>query len=176
MEKYIMEKQRTTKQRRYYTRLKEIYMFVGEVYMFENSAVKLNEIIIKENLISGERKIEYVFQYVGTLTTFKIAEEELVKKTFSDIPVIFSAKDIYDSVNYMATSILKSDKLPRKVIFNDKKKATTLLYGDEATVVKACKGDKYDKEKGFLMAFFQKQTRLSKTQAKKYLKKITEQE
>ena len=86
----------------------------------------------------------------------------------------FSAKGIFDTVNNFALRTLNYN-LPRKVVFNDKKKATTILYGDEATVVKACKGDKYDREKGFLMAFFQKQTGLSKTQAKKYLKEITKE-
>jgi hypothetical protein len=87
----------------------------------------------------------------------------------------FVEKTKDEIAKYIAEKYDKIHNLPRKVFFNDKKKATTLLYGDEATVVKTCKGDKYDREKGFLMAFFQKQSGLSKTKAKKYLKKITEE-
>jgi hypothetical protein len=67
-------------------------------------------------------------------------------------------------------------KLPRKVFFNKKKKATTLIFGDKPTVVKCGKGDKYSKRVGFLEAYFQATCGLSKTQAKKYLDKIIEED
>jgi hypothetical protein len=65
--------------------------------------------------------------------------------------------------------------LPDRVFFNDKKGATTILYGDEATVVKTTKGDKFDKKFGFLLAYFQKHSGLTKTQANKYLSKLVEE-
>jgi hypothetical protein len=62
--------------------------------------------------------------------------------------------------------------LPDTVYFNDKKKATTLMYNQKATVVKCGKGDKYSRRIGFLEAYFQSTCGLSKTQAKKYLENI----
>jgi hypothetical protein len=66
----------------------------------------------------------------------------------------------------------EKEKLPSKVFFNDKKKATTLMYGDEATVVKCGKEDEYSRRVGFLEAYFQATCGMSKTQAKKYLENI----
>jgi len=66
------------------------------------------------------------------------------------------------------------EKLPTSVFFNDKKKATTLMFDKEATVVKCGKDDKYSRRVGFLEAYFQATCGLSKTQAKKYLDKIVE--
>lgn len=65
-------------------------------------------------------------------------------------------------------------KLPTNVFFNDKKKATTLMFDKDATVVKCGKDDKYSRRIGFLEAYFQATCGLSKTQAKKYLDKIVE--
>ena len=66
------------------------------------------------------------------------------------------------------------EQLPDNVFFNDKKKATTLMFDDTATVVKCGKDDKYSRRIGFLEAYFQETCGLSKTQAKKYLDKIVE--
>jgi hypothetical protein len=59
-----------------------------------------------------------------------------------------------------------------KVYFNDKKKATTLINGDKVTVVKCGKGDKYNRRIGFLEAYFQSHSGMSKTQARKYLDEL----
>lgn len=67
---------------------------------------------------------------------------------------------------------LSDDKLPDNVFFNDKKKATTLMFGKEATVVKCGKDDEYSRRIGFLEAYFQATCGLSKTKAKKYLENI----
>ncbi|MFA7628992.1 MAG: hypothetical protein WCY37_06375 [Candidatus Dojkabacteria bacterium] len=165
----------------HYGYLKGIDITVGKKYLFNGKVVILKEIEKKIDLLEFE-DIVYTFVYDNSILGFFITEEELMKANFKKYE---EKNDITDSFLYAMTQsqfekyILgkrnEGKNLPRKVIFNKNKKATTLLYGDEATVVKACKGDKYDKEKGFLMAFFQKQTGLSKTQAKKYLKKITEE-
>ena len=47
------------------------------------------------------------------------------------------------------------EQLPNSVFFNDKKKATTLMFDDTATVVKCGKDDKYSRRIGFLEAYFQ---------------------
>ena len=59
-------------------------------------------------------------------------------------------------------------KLPRKYIIN--KGATILFWNNgEKTVVKRGKDDEYNKVLGFLWAYFQHTSGLSKTQANKYL-------
>jgi hypothetical protein len=66
--------------------------------------------------------------------------------------------------------VYKTESL--RVYFNDKKKATTLINGNKVTVVKCGKGDKYNKRIGFLEAYFQSMSGLTKTQARKYLDKL----
>lgn len=83
-------------------------------------------------------------------------------------------------------------RIPDKVIFNEKKRSTTLLYNrDEfdlqevahiqdipnpttyhAVTVKATKDDEYNKKLGFLIAYFQRTSGLSKSQSNKYLDKL----
>ena len=65
-----------------------------------------------------------------------------------------------------------------KVQFNSKKKATTLIdnHLNEVTVVRCTKDDEYDKKYGFLLAYFQHNSGMSKTQCNKYLKEITDEE
>ena len=61
--------------------------------------------------------------------------------------------------------------LPYKYIIN---KGATILFWDEddeddKTIVKLSKSDKFDKRIGFLTAYFQHHSGMSKTQANKYL-------
>lgn len=65
-------------------------------------------------------------------------------------------------------------KLPDSVFFNDKKKATTLMFDKKATVVKTSADDEYSRRVGFLEAYFQATCGLSKNKALKYLKNIVE--
>lgn len=67
---------------------------------------------------------------------------------------------------------LKKKNLPTKVIFNSKKKATTLLYDNKPTVVRCGEKEKFDKRIGFLEAYFKANCGLSRTQANKYLKEL----
>ena len=62
--------------------------------------------------------------------------------------------------------------LPTRVLFNDKKKATTLIFNDKVVVVKAREDDNYDRRIGLLEAYFQATSGLSKTKALKYLNDI----
>ena len=61
-------------------------------------------------------------------------------------------------------------QLPKKYIIN---KGATILFWDEdeqeKTIVKRSKDDKFNKRLGFLTAYFQYHSGLSKTQANKYL-------
>lgn len=61
--------------------------------------------------------------------------------------------------------------LPRRYIINDG--ATILFWSDGTkTIVKRSKEDEYNKILGFLWAYFQKTSGLSKSKANEYLKKL----
>jgi hypothetical protein len=75
---------------------------------------------------------------------------------------------IYKTIPYRTTA-----GVPTRVIFNEKKKATTLFFEDGSVrVVKASKDDAYDKTFGFLLAYFQKHSGFSRNKANKYLERI----
>ena len=184
--------------------IKGIEIVIGKKYFLNDELVILTNVVQSENCLEGFKTM-FVFENEdGFVSKIKAKDlYKCVFKEGHNEPKNsgFINNDMVDSWRYsllnqfglglndysffdrtkekiieaLAEKHNEEHRLPRKVIFNDKKKATTLLYGDEATVVKTCKGDKYDREKGFLMAFFQKQTGLSKTQAKKYLKEITKE-
>lgn len=64
-------------------------------------------------------------------------------------------------------------KLPKRVCFN--KKATILLWQDDTkTIVKCSNNDEQDPVLGFLYAYFEKHSHLSKTKARKYLDEVRE--
>jgi hypothetical protein len=65
------------------------------------------------------------------------------------------------------------DTMHKKAIFNDA--ATVVIWNDDTkTIVKCTEGDydKFDQEKGYLMAYFQKHTGMSKTQCAKFMKAL----
>lgn len=69
----------------------------------------------------------------------------------------------------------KEENLMRlsKVIFNGP--ATILIWDDGTKTISKCKkGDKQDREKGFLIAFFRKASGLTKTQTNKMMKEFEE--
>lgn len=67
------------------------------------------------------------------------------------------------------------NQLPEKYIIN--KDATILFWGDESkTVIKRNKEDEYDKKLAFLIAYFQKHSGLTKTQANKYLDNLLDED
>ena len=65
--------------------------------------------------------------------------------------------------------------LPEKYIIN--KGATILFWNDGTkTIVKKAKHDKYNKRLGFLTAYFQKTSGLSKSKANKYLDSLVDED
>jgi len=65
--------------------------------------------------------------------------------------------------------------LPNKYIINNG--ATILFWNDGSkTIVKRSKSDAYNKRLGFLTAYFQKTSGLSKNKANKYLKELVDQD
>lgn len=67
----------------------------------------------------------------------------------------------------------EKSKLPEKYIIN---KGATILFWEDGTktVVKRTKDDEYNKIMGFLWAYFQKTSGLSKTKANTYLKELVD--
>ena len=69
-----------------------------------------------------------------------------------------------------ATDEREKEKLPKRYIIN---KGATILFWDEdeeeKTIVKRSKDDKFNKRLGFLTAYFQYHSGLSKTKANKFL-------
>ena len=64
-------------------------------------------------------------------------------------------------------------ELPERHIINEG--ATILFWGDkDKTIVKRSEEDEFDPVKGFLWAYFQKTSGMSKTKANNYLRKIQE--
>ena len=59
-------------------------------------------------------------------------------------------------------------KMPDKIIFQDKRETVIIKYGDKATVVKT-HDDAYDREIGFLLAFFHANSGMSKNKGNKFL-------
>lgn len=67
------------------------------------------------------------------------------------------------------------NKIPEKYIIN--KDATILFWEDGIkTIIKRNSEDEYDKKLGFLIAYFQKHSGLSKTQANKYLDNLLDED
>lgn len=63
---------------------------------------------------------------------------------------------------------------PKKVIFNNP--ATIVIWEDNTkTIVKCNKNDKFKKKAGYLMAYFQKTSGMTKHQCSKFLKELKTQ-
>lgn len=75
------------------------------------------------------------------------------------------------------TFYLKSyNNVPDKIYFNSKKKSTVLLKDDKAYKVKCGEKEKFSKRYGFLEAYFQMTSGMSKTKALKYLEDLENNE
>lgn len=92
-------------------------------------------------------------------------------------PTIYgSYADLFSSFQWYTTTEKPKEKLPKRYIIN--KGATILFWSDnksDKTIVKRSKGDKYDKRLGFLTAYFQYHSGLSKNKANKYLDSLEEE-
>lgn len=70
-------------------------------------------------------------------------------------------------------NMFKQSKLYDKIIFNNP--ATIVWWDDDTkTIVKSTEGDSYSKQFGFLMAYFQKHSGMTKTQVNKFMDKLEE--
>lgn len=84
-------------------------------------------------------------------------------------------KVLPDEIIFSQLPIENENKLPVKYIINN---GATILFWEDGTktIVKRAKGDSDDVVKSFLWAYFEKTSRMSKTKANKYLKKIVDDE
>ena len=101
---------------------------------------------------------------------FEEDELELVNEKNTELTFI----GIDRSAEYKPMPI-KFNIMPDRYIIN--KGATVLFWTDGTkTIVKKAKKDKYDKRIGFLTAYFQKMSGMSKTKANKYLDSLVEKD
>ena len=147
----------------------KLFDFTNDRYYFvktENGIKKFNIGTVKtfRNYL-GEHEIE-----VQLVEEPKDALLEVIERYRKNLYEAFGFD--FDTVLLPKGRIIRYSKLPDNVFFNDKKKATTLMFGDKATVVKCGKDDEYSRRIGFLEAYFQAKCGLSKTKAKKYLENI----
>ena len=95
------------------------------------------------------------------LTNVNVYGEPTTRTTLSDM---------FCDFKWYTTTEKPKEKLPKRYIIN---KGATILFWDEneeeKTIVKRSKDDKFNKRLGFLTAYFQYHSGLSKTQANKYL-------
>lgn len=85
-------------------------------------------------------------------------------------------RDIFSGLMYRPTGIrpIFSNDLPDRYIIN---KGATILFWEDGTktIVKRSKDDEYNKRLGFLTAYFQKHSGLTKNQANKYLAELVDE-
>lgn len=97
-----------------------------------------------------------------SITIEATLDSDVLTNSFNLYPYPLNLNDMYAEK--------KKEKLPKRYIIN---KGATILFWDEneneKTIVKKSKDDKFDKRLGFLTAYFQYHSGLSKTQANKYL-------
>lgn len=161
-----------------------LQLITGNYYHLNGECVMLERVHTKTTLFDGLEGLDFVEFKKIPFGHFTLESLDLERKILRcEIEMLeqsrgFITDHAIDSLGYTLpynNSFLideETPNLPDRVFFNENKGATTLLYGDKATVVKTTKGDSYDRQYGFLLAFFQKHSGLSKTQANKYLKEI----
>jgi len=76
---------------------------------------------------------------------------------------------------YYDPNMKVTPKLPTKVNFHPDQKATVLYFGKDKVVVRASDDDQFDRGYGFLLAFFQHHSGLSKKKANDYLHNLIDQ-
>lgn len=142
----------------------QIINFIKMIGAFGNNEIKLYRYQLTSSIenIANIRNIKMLLYFIEPSTI-----DPYRKGLYNALGFNLETLMEYEPYNY-------DKSIPTNVFFNDKKKATTLMFDKDATVVKCGKGDKYSRRVGFLEAYFQATCGLSKTQAKKYLDKIVE--
>lgn len=102
---------------------------------------------------------------------FHTDELELANEITSELIINTSGFTIS---NQIIKQKIQLNVIPDRYIIN---KGATILFWEDGTktIVKKTKKDKYDKRLGFLTAYFQKMSGMSKTKANKYLYELVEE-
>ena len=154
-----------------------IDMIIGEDYIINDELFTFTNCLDSTN-----KETFYVFETKNYPSLIYKMEESFVKHRIQTGEIRESIKilsnDDLDAIGYNLQSLgwLYKQKPQLKVYFNDKKKATTLIDGDNVVVVKTKKGEKYNRRIGFLEAYFELKSGMSKTQKNKYLDEVTNNE
>jgi len=162
----------------------DMYKIDGGTYWltsYEIEWVRDNQIKGYLSFTRGWDEIKFEFEHFKELIEEgRVLRVKLDYDTLRDEmrDVCITPNEVYLRDLFVPTVLFDEVKqqLPTKVFFNDKKGATTLIDGDNVSVVKTTKGDKFSKEYGFLLAYFQMYSGLTKTQANKYLKDLVKDE
>lgn len=111
------------------------------------------------------------FRYKG----IPIYCENLEKKGFDSETVVIMDENYYKegirSVPRINISLDEKERLPKRYIVN---KGAVILFWEDGTktIVKRNRNDKHDPIKGFLWAYFEKSSGMTKTQVKRYLTEV----
>jgi len=175
----------------YVGKLRGIEIITGDTYLIDNE-----RFILKEVIENHCERPTYVFKnpngffeenllYSEGSLLLKIYGGKFKKIELNDSLISY---DTLDALKYSCLGFINSEtEMPRydvrklelggtpnlQVHFNDKKKATTIIKGNKVVVVRTKKGEKYNRRIGFLEAYFELMSGMSKTQKSKYLDEIT---
>lgn len=144
-----------------------------DLYKELEKEVSENDMIIKRNpnTIFGMR-----IQIDTTLEkdVIKLVKEDELMVRNPYIENWYVKEDIKQTKNLFDVAHSKLEK-PKKYIIN---KGATILFWEDGTktIVKRGENDEYDKVKGFLWAYFQKHSGLSRTKANKYLNSLVDED
>lgn len=151
--------------------MKEKRFDIGEYVIIRkfwgNDVLVLGKIIQIDKISAPPYKVEWVEITGDTRTNwFDFYELEKLEPYFIPRTIKFDRSvefKLYDSTD-----------LPERYIINEG--ATILFWKDGTkTIVKKSKDDKHDKEKAFLIAYFQKYSGMSRNKANKFLKNLKEE-
>jgi len=128
----------------------------------------------------GELQSKIVYQDLSTANTgFENASANEFRSKFDyyELESFFTnhVEKIKHKANlYLVGTVLEKELTKCKVIYNPP--ATVVIWSDDTkTVVKTTDGEKFDPERGFLQAFYEKFSGLTRTQGNKLLKDLREQ-
>lgn len=148
--------------------IKENYPDIKILRIVENS--KLHKIFVELGCLSDKMGRTIYLEKEDMFEVIDKIADSLIKRAFKKAMM----GGIYYTLPIETTSYEpntpKEENLPKRYIIT--KEATILFWSDDKkdkTIVKTSKGDKFDKRLGFLTAYFQKHSGLTKTQANKYL-------
>ena len=164
---------------RYLDNINGINMIKDEEYLIDGKTLFLKE------FHGGVVKNTFCFYstHPYSLDSNQIAQK-ISNGTFEKVEMVvkpnrntgFISRETLDKIHHRVSLLgwLDNKEPTLRVYYNDKKKATTLIQGDKVVVVKTKKDEKYNRRIGFLEAYFELKSGMSKTQKNKYLDKIVD--